>query len=65
MDEEKAAIRTTVQAEAMPANQMRQLVREAVEGQIPAATLQTLKTTEEYERKQLAWLANLAIPRPK
>lgn len=49
-------IQATVEAEAMPANVMRRLVREAVEAYLPAGALEATRVAEESERHGLRLL---------
>ena len=51
-------VRETVEAEAMPAAVLRELVSGAVESHIPAGTLKSLRVVEEEERAGLRMLAD-------
>ena len=55
-DRRRLDIEQTVEAEAMPAGEMRRLVREAVESYLPAGALQTVRIAEESEREWLELL---------
>ena len=52
-------IRETVEAEAMPAGELRTLLRDAVEGFMPAGALAAAKVAEESEREGLRALAGV------
>ena len=52
-------IRETVEAEAMPAADLRELLRETVEAFMPAGALAAAKVAEESEREGLSRLAGL------
>ena len=45
-----------VEAEAMPAGEMRRLVREGVESYLPAGALQTVRIAEQSEQEWLELL---------
>ncbi|MDE0147873.1 MAG: hypothetical protein OYG32_09955 [Rhodospirillaceae bacterium] len=51
-------IAATVEAEAMPANVLRGIVRDAVEGYLPAGALDVAREAEESEREGLQFLAD-------
>jgi hypothetical protein len=53
-------IEKTVEAEAMPAGIMRQLMRNAIEELLPSGALAAAKVAEESERQHLDVLAELA-----
>ena len=57
LDRRRLEIKTTVEAEAMPAHILRKLVREAVESYLPAGALQAVKVAEDSEREGLRLLA--------
>jgi hypothetical protein len=50
-------IESTVEAEAMPAGNMRQLLRDAIEGLLPPDALRIAKAAEESERRALDLVA--------
>ena len=52
-DRRRLDIEQTVEAEAMPAGEMRRLVREAVESYLPAGALQTVRIAEQSEREMV------------
>ncbi len=52
-------IRTTVEAEAMPASLMRELLRENIESMLPAGLLDTVRVAEESERGELLKIAKM------
>ena len=52
-------IEMTVEAEAMPASLMREMLREHVEALLPENALRVAKISEESERAQLKRMANL------
>ena len=56
-DRRRLDIRETVEAEAMPAAQMRRIVRQAVESYLPPGALQAARAAEESERAGLRALA--------
>ena len=58
-DQRALHIRETVEAEAMPAHMLRDLVREAVEGLLPAGALQAAKVAEHSEQEHLIQMAEL------
>ena len=53
-------IKETVEAEAMPAGIMRELLRDRIEAFLPARALETARAAEEIERDQILWLAEVA-----
>ena len=53
-------IKETVEAEAMPAGAMRELLREAIERFLPTGFLEIARAAEESERAHLGRLAELA-----
>jgi hypothetical protein len=55
-DRRSAQVKSTVEAEAMPAGVMRAL-RDAVETLLPEDALMVTKVAEESERQQLEWVA--------
>ena len=57
-DRRRLDIEETVEAEAVPAAVMRELVRSTVESYLPAGALQAAKVAEESERKGLVTLGN-------
>ena len=56
-DKRSPQIKTTVEAEAMPASVLRGLLREEVESMLPAGALAAAKVAEESER---SWLTTIA-----
>ena len=56
-DRRRLDIRETVEAEAMPANVVRTMLRERIESFLPAGQLEIVKVAEESERAGLAKLA--------
>ena len=55
-DRRRLDIEQTVEAEAMPAGEMRRLVREAVESYLPAGALRAVRIAEQSEREWLGLL---------
>ena len=55
-DRRRPDIVETVEAEAMPANEMRRILREAVEAELPGGALHAVEVAEESEREGLAAL---------
>ena len=55
-DRRRLDIQVTVEAEALPAAEMRWLVRQAVESYLPMRALEVVKAAEESERKGLRML---------
>lgn len=53
-------IEETVEAEAMPAAVMRELLREAIEAFLPTGAIEAARAAEESEREQILWLADVA-----
>jgi hypothetical protein len=51
-------VQETVEAEAMPAREMRQLLRLWIEAFLPPGALAAAKVAEESERAQITWLAD-------
>lgn len=51
-------VQSTVEAEAMPAGVMRELLRSKVESFLPAGALEAARAAEESERSQLRWAAD-------
>jgi hypothetical protein len=58
-DRRSLHIKETVEAEAMPAGILRQLLRDAVEGFLPPSALAAARTAEESEREHLQRWADL------
>ena len=58
-DKRAKELRRTVEAEAMPASELRALVRETVEGFLPRGALHAAQTAERSEREGLERLADL------
>lgn len=58
-DRRRRDIRETVEAEAMPAGELRALLRETVEGFLPPGVLESARAAEESERDGLQALAAL------
>ena len=58
-DRRRPDIRETVEAEAMPAGELRALLRKTVEGFLPPGVLEAARATEESEREGLVALAAL------
>ena len=56
-DKRRPDIQETVEAEAMPAGELRRIVREAVESYLPPGALHVAKAAEESEREGLRMLA--------
>ena len=52
-------VKKTVEAEAMPAGILRQLLRDKIEASLPSGALAVAKAAEESEREQLTRWANL------
>ena len=57
-DKRRLDVNETVEAEAMPAMILRQIVREAVESYLPPRALQAALVAEESERAGLQMLAS-------
>ncbi len=51
-------IESTVEAEAMPAGIMRELLRSHVESYLPVGALEAARAAEESERAQIGWIAD-------
>ena len=58
-DRRRLDIRRTVEAEAMPAAELRELLRSTVESYMPAGALAAAQAAEESERKGLQLLAQV------
>lgn len=58
-DKRSLHIKATVEAEAMPARDLRHMLRAKVESLLPANALRIAKVAEESERKHLILMANL------
>lgn len=58
-DKRALHIRETVEAEAMPAHLLRQIVREAVEALLPAGALYAAQAAEQSERAHLEQMARM------
>ncbi len=58
-DRRSSHVRSTVEAEAMPASTLRALLRERVESYMPAGALQVAKVAERSEREHLERMAAL------
>ncbi|WP_312284073.1 hypothetical protein [Candidatus Igneacidithiobacillus taiwanensis] len=56
-DKRALHIKTTVEAEAMPAHILRQILRDAVEALLPPGALDTVRVAEESERQYLNFIA--------
>jgi hypothetical protein len=52
-------VQFTVEAKAMPAHLFRELLRDRVEGLLPAGALQVAKAAEESEREHLGRMAEI------
>ncbi len=61
-DRRALQVEYTVEAEAMPANTLRDLLRERIESLLPERALEVAKVAEEHEREGLHWLANALTP---
>ena len=66
-DRRRPDIRETVEAEAMPAGELRRMLRAAIETYLPAGALETTKAAEESEREGLrslgAWASVIGMDR--
>ena len=62
-DKRMRNIRSTVEAEAMPAAVLRELIREKIEGLLPAGAIEAAKVAEEDELKGLEMLAGFTEKR--
>lgn len=62
-DRRRRDIQATVEAEAMPARLLRELLRDAVESYLPAGALDAVKVAEESERAGLRLLADAVSAR--
>lgn len=57
-DRRSIYIRETVEAEAMPARAMRELLRQETERYLPSGALEAARAAEESERRYIDWIAD-------